>query len=240
MRDIEWITTWFEQTYKPLDGRYDTMKRALEIVHQRTPAPLVIETGCARQADDWGAGLSTVVFSDFLRRCEAGSSLISVDISQRNVAICNALTSAWSDIREVVCMDSAKFLEDLSADTVIDFLYLDSWDYPIIEIGDQYGSRDQFPETLEMLTKLGEEEFLKRHGERVAPSQEHCLKEIKLALPHLTPNSVVLIDDVSFPGGGKSRLAEQFLREQGWVQIARNHQSLWVHEKSEEANERID
>jgi len=35
--------------------------------------------------------------------------------------------------------------------------------------------------------------------------------------------------NVNFPGGGKSRLAEKFLSENGWVQIARHQQSFWVH-----------
>lgn len=240
MTDTEWITTWFERSYKPLDGRYNTMKRALELVHKRFLGPLILETGCARQANDWGAGLSTVVFSDFLHQAGMGR-LISVDINSRNVSICEGLTAQWAHLRSVVCSDSVAYLEELPASQFIDLLYLDSWDYPIIEICDLYGPRSDFEENLKMLREKGDEWVLEQHGDMIAPSQDHCLLEIKAALPHLTRDSVVLIDDVSFPGGGKSRLAEQFLRENGWVQIAREHQSLWVHESTKEANSvRID
>jgi len=48
------------------------------------------------------------------------------------------------------------------------------------------------------------------------PSQEHHLKEIKAAYPHLHEGSVVMIDDCRLRGGGKGRLAIAFLRKRGW------------------------
>ncbi len=60
------------------------------------------------------------------------------------------------------------------------------------------------------------------------PSQEHHLKEVEAAYPYLTKKSIVMIDDHSLPGGGKSKLALQFLKERGWKVVAEGYQVLLV------------
>ena len=190
----DWLDNWFKEQYKQLDGRYGTMKAALEFIRDMQ-SPLILETGCQRQANDWGAGMSSMVFCDFLKRSENGGTLISVDVNPMIVDFCKTATKEWETFRTIVCSDSVKYLEVLPSSTIINLLYLDSWDYPIIEIADLYGPRKDYLKNYKMLAELGEGEVLSRHGEMIAPSQEHCLKEIQIALPHLELSSVVLIDD---------------------------------------------
>ncbi len=48
------------------------------------------------------------------------------------------------------------------------------------------------------------------------PSQEHHLKEIIAAYPHLHKKSIIMIDDCDLPHGGKGMLAIQYLLDKGW------------------------
>lgn len=61
------------------------------------------------------------------------------------------------------------------------------------------------------------------------PSQQHHLKEIQAAYPHLTENSIVMIDDCDLPGGGKGKLVIDFLQEKGWKVIARAYQVIMIY-----------
>lgn len=60
------------------------------------------------------------------------------------------------------------------------------------------------------------------------PSQMHHLKEIQVAYPLLTENSVVMIDDCGLPHGGKGKLAIEFLLSQGWKIYREGYQVILV------------
>ncbi len=60
------------------------------------------------------------------------------------------------------------------------------------------------------------------------PSQQHHLNEIIAAYPHLTENSIVLIDDCGLPFGGKGKLVIEYLLEHGWKIVAQGYQILLV------------
>ncbi len=60
------------------------------------------------------------------------------------------------------------------------------------------------------------------------PSQQHHLREIEAAYPHLHENSVVMIDDCELPHGGKGKYVIPFLLERGWRVIANKYQVLLV------------
>lgn len=85
--------------------------------------PTVLETGCIRQLDDWGAGYSTVVYGDFLKR--HGGKLVSVDLDGNNVAFARR-TAAGLPV-EVVQADSRDFLRTYSGPPLA-LAYLDSAD----------------------------------------------------------------------------------------------------------------
>lgn len=58
------------------------------------------------------------------------------------------------------------------------------------------------------------------------PSQEHHLKEIMAAYPHLAEDCIVMIDDCDLPFGGKGKLVIEFLLDQGWKIIAQGYQVI--------------
>lgn len=58
------------------------------------------------------------------------------------------------------------------------------------------------------------------------PSQEHCLKEVLAAEDKLTKSSIVMIDDCNVKGGGKGKLAIEYLLSKGWVLHRNFHQVI--------------
>lgn len=60
------------------------------------------------------------------------------------------------------------------------------------------------------------------------PSQEHHLKEIKAAYPHLAKNCVIMIDDCLLPHGGKGALVIPYLVSKGWVIYINAYQVILV------------
>jgi hypothetical protein len=92
--------------------------------------PLIVETGCVRMLDDWGAGYSTVIFDTFINESNKGE-FHSVDITPKNVEFATSLVSNKSNIH---CEDSVTFLyrnakQWSDSKRKIDLLYLDSYDY---------------------------------------------------------------------------------------------------------------
>ena len=70
-----------------------------------------------------------------------------------------------------------------------------------------------------------------------SPSQKHHLKEISAALPWITLNTVILIDDCDFPYRGKGGMVIDFLEKRGWVIVAEEYQVLMVHGSTLQSNE---
>ena len=64
------------------------------------------------------------------------------------------------------------------------------------------------------------------------PSQMHHLNEIIAALPFLTKDSVVMIDDCDLPHGGKGRLVIDFLTHNGWKIYHSGYQTILIHKDS--------
>ena len=59
-------------------------------------------------------------------------------------------------------------------------------------------------------------------------AQKHQLQEIKAAHESLSEHAVILLDDNNYPGGGKTKLTNQFLRSRNWRQLLDAHQAVWV------------
>lgn len=81
----------------------------------------------------------------------------------------------------------------------VDLVYLDSYDYPI---------------------PFNQGEALK--------AQTHNLNELIAIEPQLTETSIVLFDDNYLDGGGKPRLAKEYLRKRNWFCLLDYQQSIWV------------
>jgi hypothetical protein len=126
MNDFVYLDSWMEREYLiPGNLRYWTFKIALNLFLQRK-GHIIVETGTT-YVGDIGAGGSTVIFGKFLQNYKG--KLYTVDLSERNIELCKALTSNLSGNIEYVVSDSLTFLENFQEK--IDLLYLDSYDYPL-------------------------------------------------------------------------------------------------------------
>ncbi|MDA0195754.1 MAG: class I SAM-dependent methyltransferase [Bacteroidetes bacterium] len=81
-------------------------------------------------------------------------------------------------------------------DQKVDFLYLDSFDYD------------------------------KKDRSIQRKSQEHHLAEFKAIESRLHQGSIVLIDDHKLPGGGKGKLAIEYMTQKGWEIVMEEYQVL--------------
>jgi len=112
-------------------NRFVTMYLALDLLLNRRGQTLV-ETGTIRQENDWGAGMSTLVFGSFCKKYNHRLHTVDVnteamEISRRATAVCRNFISYHSD-------DSVSFLKNFNHP--IDLLYLDSMDCPDIDDAD--------------------------------------------------------------------------------------------------------
>lgn len=242
MADLFSRNGWFDRTYR--EGllkakRYHTTKAALTLVSQRTECPEIVETGCQHNAEEWGAGCSSTVLADFIAQgFPSYGQLYTVDTSADHLARCKAITERYK-VTSYHCDDSVEFLKDRAAikfqpptapgqpSGLIDLLYLDSFDYPYGTLLEAYGGKSDIDSARKIVEGMSDEAIVDRFGSVIAPCQEHCLAEIQAAAPSLTPGAVVLIDDV-LPGGGKPRLAKEWMRAQGWLHVLEDYQTLWV------------
>lgn len=117
---------WFRSQYHHLSERFHTQRIALNILNQLSSNPLILETGCVRGRNDWGAGMSTLLFGSYTR--QHGGRVITVDNSEINMNLCREVTVEFSDLITYVVSDSLAFLPTIT--DKIDLLYLDSYDCP--------------------------------------------------------------------------------------------------------------
>lgn len=223
---------WFTKKYfDKLDnryrhGRFHTFKAALNLLHQRCPEDaLIVETGCQREIDDWGAGCSTQVFVDYLDHYYG--HLISVDNNPIHIERSKSFIKNNNSRVQWHEGDSVEFLKQYKTlNFKTDLLYLDSFDYPYGILLDAYGGKQDLDKAINILWSKTEEELVSKFGNDIKECQEHCLKEIQAA--PLNISTIVLIDDASLPGGGKARLAKEWLASNGWVCILDLYQTLWI------------
>lgn len=94
--------------------------------------PLIVETGCARQVNNWqGDGMSTLIWDRVAER--TNGSVLSVDLSKEAVDFATSLVGPKTKVH---ASDSVVFLRDLETDLIktgktIDLLYLDSYDFDV-------------------------------------------------------------------------------------------------------------
>lgn len=187
--------------YAGANLRYFTFQVALNLLHQQEKDDcVIIETGCQRQKDDLGAGMSTSIFGEYVSL--NGGKVYTVDNCERHLDICRECTEEYRLQIEYVLSDSISFLKETSV--IPDLLYLDSLDYPI---GDNAGD-----------VKMRDD------------AQIHCLNEFKAIEDRLKPETIILIDDNQLPEGGKPKLLKEYLHSKGWRCILDFQQSVWIKE----------
>ena len=127
--------TFFEQfdnQWGSLLGlRRDYFRMAFDFLAKKRPrGHLIVETGCARQPDNWsGEGQSTYLFDRFASDFEG--EVLSVDINPNSCAYARSIVGPRTT---VITEDSVPFLHRLGRALVkagrpIDLLYLDSFDW---------------------------------------------------------------------------------------------------------------
>lgn len=111
--------------------RRDSFRMAFDFLAKKRPrGHLIVETGCARQPDNWsGEGQSTYLFDRFANEFEG--EVLSVDINPNSCAYARSIVGPRTT---VITEDSVSFLHRLGRDLVkagrpIDLLYLDSLDW---------------------------------------------------------------------------------------------------------------
>lgn len=225
-KEFIYCDNWFEKKYAGRSAfRFHTFKTALNLIHQ-FGGKLMLETGCVRLFDDYGAGYSTVMLGDYAKTYDA--KLITVDLTRRNVEMCKTLTKDYEEQITYVVSDSVQYLKGFdSSQAKIDFLYLDSYDYPYGELMNLYGGRQDINAAEATLKSMTLEEIVEKHEPIIMDCQEHCLNELLAALPHIHDRTPILIDD-NLPGGGKGRLARDWLLKNGYTCLIDMYQSLWV------------
>lgn len=126
------MNKWLNKYERSMSTRYPTFKIAFDLLYQ-LPSHNIVETGCIRQRDDWGAGCSTMLFGEF---CQLyGGNLISVDLVPMHLDIAKNITIEYSQFIDYIESDSVSFFRNYLGK--IDLLYLDSMDVPIHEGADR-------------------------------------------------------------------------------------------------------
>lgn len=197
MKDFVFWQDWWTKKYRDLIGegvRYPSMKLALNLFHQRG-GKTIIETGTTRAENDFaGAGMATIFLGDYCKTY--GKEMWTVDILPEAISLSKELTLDYKDVIHYITGDSIQFLTNF--EKTIDFLYLDSYDYPI----------DEEPTQVEA-------------------SQRHQLHELMAAFDKLNDKSVIVLDDNNWKEGGKCKLSKEFLIEKGWECLWDDFQSIW-------------
>src|SRR3990167_4889875 len=227
MSDFMFIDDWFyEKYFKGLQQgkRFWTMFLALNLFLQYQ-GQTIIETGSTRLKDDWGAGMSTLIFGDFLKHY--GGKLITVDNDFSVVETSKEITKDYAENIRYEVSDSIEFLRNWE-EAKIDLLYLDSFDYPYGELLSHYGADDDLEKAIKKLNSITDEEIEKLYGNTILGSQIHQQRELELALPKMNNNAIVLLDDNDLPGGGKTKLAKRYLAGNGYECLMDSYQSLWI------------
>jgi hypothetical protein len=198
------------------------MKMALNLFMQNGGLTIV-ETGTAKHTDDAGAGRSTDALSDFAEKYSKDFQTVDIFAGETR-RISEDLIKSKKGKVSFIQSDSVVFLQGFEKS--IDFLYLDSYDYPAHQVAMAYNKN--FNIGWQLANEASYEDVLARCESIIRPCQEHCLKEMQTAYDKLPAGAPILIDDSSLAGGGKSRLAKSWLLERGHRCIYDQYQTLWV------------
>lgn len=223
MKDFLFSKSWFDEKYEKLGHhRHNTFKVALNLFLQYGGSNIV-ETGCTSHLD-WGSGQSTIILAEFCKKY--GGTLDTVDLSESNIEKCKKLTSNYAEQIRYHVNDSVKFLKDFQYK--IDLLYLDSYDYPYGELLDVYGGKVDINKAISILDNMSEDDIVKLHNNIIFGSQNHCINELMAALPRTHDKTLILIDDCKLAGGGKGRIAKDWLLKNNYLCLLDQYQSLWI------------
>jgi SAM-dependent methyltransferase len=123
----------YDATFAPrLAPRAATFRLFFERLEARQlPFYRILETGCARQPDNWcGDGQSTLLFDAFVNHHDG--KVVSMDLDPNAVELARRATSSKTELR---CGHSVALLAEMSRQAggwcVFDAVYLDSFDFDL-------------------------------------------------------------------------------------------------------------
>jgi len=205
---------WFDEYAAPrLAIREISFRKIFEYLDTIQDPITIVETGCARQADNWaGDGQSTVLFDQYVKSRIADAIVHTVDLSPEATNACKAMVS---DKVFIHTGDSVAVLPRIARQLNtegrrIDLLYLDSYDLD---------------------------------WQNPTPSSVHHLKELVSIISMLNPDTLVVVDDsamicravadaenklnlISEPvAGGKSTYVAQYAAQVG-AQLRFSHYQI--------------
>lgn len=118
-----WDNWFYKKYFKKLKVRFFSFKVALNLLLQRG-GKHIVETGSVRKKNDWGSGMSTLIFGDFCKRYN--KYLWTVDIDPKAIKVAREVTKRFDKHITYAVDDSIDYLTGFGEK--IDFLYLDSLD----------------------------------------------------------------------------------------------------------------
>ena len=107
--------------------RYPTAHYMLQLLYDRN-VKTIVETGTSRDGDKncHGDGCSTLIYGYYAK--VSGAKMVSVDINAQNCHRAREACAHLGDSVNVIQSDSIKYLKEYNGN-LIDFLYLDSYDF---------------------------------------------------------------------------------------------------------------
>lgn len=229
-------SNWQDQYKRSSDARYDSFKTALNLLMQIPRDIHILETGCQRMVDDWGAGCSTKLFMHFLRQhwyvyesCQ--HQLVSIDNSLPNLRLSYEVVENYIEPPHVsfqpILSDSLEAMHRiLDGKTTKEELQAH-------ELAHKLG--DEIASTKFDLIYLDSRDANLDDKEDNDLAQQHQLKEAELAVQMFKSENLIdghpfilLLDDNNLPFGGKTRLTKEYLLDIGWILLYDWQQSLWV------------
>ena len=198
-----------------LGPRRDTFRAAFDYLLRRRPSGhLIVETGCARQADNWeGDGQSTWMFDRFAEA--GGGDVYTVDIS---AAACEYARTVTGPRTRVAQEDSVPFLLRLgrelrAAGRTIDLLYLDSFDWD---------PENPVPSAVHHLKELCAIAPALGPGTLVMVDDSfHALRGFRTG-----PENFVLLEDHGI--AGKAKYVAEYFRQTGVPLVFEGYQCGWL------------
>jgi hypothetical protein len=206
----------FDQAWAPrLALRARTFRAMFEYLLRLKPqGHLLVETGCARQADNWeGDGQSTTQFDRFVTDC--AGQLYSVDINPESCAFARARIGPRA---RVFTEDSVPFLrrlaqELMAAQRSIDLLYLDSFDW---------NAENPVPSAVHHLKELCAVAPVLRSGTLVVVDDSfRMLRGVRT-----NNQQVALLDDLGI--SGKAMYVAQYFQQIGVPLAFEGYQCGWI------------
>lgn len=229
-------TPWFFKKYYS-DGnnnRYVSFQLALNILDTVNVSgrPVIVETGCQREENDLGAGMSTSIFAEFIQRHQG--RLVVVDNVKTHLNRAKGYVQKQfpkvMDRVQFELSDSVKYLQN--SREVFDLVYLDSYDYPYVEMLNRLGRKPDAsnqPEIEKKLWDMSESDVFDQFKDIIVPCQDHCMNEFMAVEKKIATAGLLLVDDVSFPGGGKPGMLLDYLCEHDdFIHLYTYQQSLWL------------